>query len=146
MIPVPKGGTSRYTTLTPITIMIVNSIGLKKSRAILKVLLDPGSTKTMISRKALPREAQLIPLQQEKKVMTLAGTMRTKNLVNLRDIRLPEFDKSCQIEEQKALIFEEKCRYDVILGNNFLTKAGIDIKYSDGTMTWFENTLPMREP
>ena len=99
IIPVPKGGTPRDTSLTPITIMIVNSIGLKKSRAILKVLLDPGSTKTMISRKALPREAQLIPLQQEKKVTTLAGTMRTKNLVNLRDIRLPEFDKSRRIEE-----------------------------------------------
>ena len=105
MIPVPKGGTPRDTSLTPIIIMIVNSIGLKKSRAILKVLLDPGSTKTMISHKALPREAQLLPLQQEKKVTTLAGTMKTKNLVNLRDIRLPEFDKSCQIEEQKALIF-----------------------------------------
>ena len=41
MIPVPKGGTSRDTSLTPITIMIVKSIGLKQSRAILKVLLDP---------------------------------------------------------------------------------------------------------
>ena len=69
--------------------MIVNSIGLKKSRSILKVLLDPGSAKTVISRKALPREAQLIPLQQEKKVTTLAGTMKPKNLVNLRDIMLP---------------------------------------------------------
>ena len=39
MIPVPKGGTPRDTSLTPITIMIVNSIGLKKSQAILKVLL-----------------------------------------------------------------------------------------------------------
>ena len=92
MIPVPKGGPPRDTSLTPITIMIVNSIGLKKSRAILKVLLDPGSTKTMISRKALPREAQRIPLQQKKKVTTLTGTMRTKNLVNLRDIS--ELDKS----------------------------------------------------
>ena len=35
MIPVPKGGTPRDTSLTPITIMIVNSIGLKKLRAIL---------------------------------------------------------------------------------------------------------------
>ena len=100
----------------------------------------------MINRKALSKQAQLIPLQQEKKVTTIVGTMKTNNMVNLRDIRLLEFDKSCRIEEQKALIFEEKCRYDVILGSNFLTKSGIDIKYSNGTMTWFENTLPMREP
>ena len=55
MIPVPKTGTPRDTSPTPIMIMIVKSIGLKQSRAILKVLLDPGSTKTMISRKTLPR-------------------------------------------------------------------------------------------
>ena len=47
---------------------------------------------------------------------------------------------------QKALIFDGKCRYDIILGADFLTKTGIDIKYSTGTMHWFENVQPMREP
>ena len=32
------------------------------------------------------------------------------------------------------------------MGSDFLTKAGIDIKYSNRTVSWFENTLPMREP
>jgi hypothetical protein len=50
------------------------------------------------------------------------------------------------VDEQKALIFEKKCRYDVILGSDFLTKSGIDIMYSDGTMSWFGNALNMREP
>ena len=36
MIPVPKGGTPRDTSLIPITIMIVKSIGIKQSQAILK--------------------------------------------------------------------------------------------------------------
>ena len=93
MIPVPKGKNPIDKSLTPITIMVVNTVGLKQSRAILKVLLDPGSTKTMITKQALPKQAQLIPLKQVQKVITLAGTMKTSNLVNLRDIRLPEFDK-----------------------------------------------------
>ena len=126
--------------------MVVDTIGLKKSRALLKVLFDPGSTKTLISRKALPKGTKPTALDTIRKVSTLAGSMQTSDLVHLRDMRLPEFDKNRRIDEQKALVFDGKCRYDVILGADFLTKAGIDINYSTGTMHWFENVRPMREP
>ena len=66
--------------------------------------------------------------------------------MHLRDLRLPEFDKNHRIDEQKALIFDSKHRYDIILGADFLTKTGIDIQYSTGTMHRFENVRPMREP
>jgi hypothetical protein len=49
---------SRRRILTPITIMVVDTLGLKKAKALVKVLLDPGTTNTLISRKALPREEQ----------------------------------------------------------------------------------------
>ena len=42
MVPVPKNGKPRDSCLTPITIMVIDTIGLKKSRVLLKVLLDPG--------------------------------------------------------------------------------------------------------
>jgi hypothetical protein len=62
-------------------------------------------------------------------------------------LRLPEFDKNRNVEQQKALIFESKnCNYDVILGADFLTKTGIDVRYSTGTMQWFENELQLRDP
>jgi len=64
----------------------------------------------------------------------------------LRDIRLPEFDKSRRVTEQKALVYNHDTRYDVILGTDFLAKTGIDIQYSTQTMRWFENELPMRDP
>jgi len=146
LIPVPKNGTPRDKSLTPISIMVVDTIGLKKSRALLKVLFDPGSTKTLISRKALPKGTKPMALDMIRNVSTLAGSMQTSDLVHLRDMRLPEFDKNRRIDEQKALVFDGKCRYDVILGADFLTKAGIDINYSTGTMHWFENVRPMREP
>ena len=34
----------------------------------------------------------------------------------------------------------------MILDADFLTKIGMDIKYSTGEMEWYGNTLPMREP
>ena len=100
----------------------------------------------MIHKDVIPRTCKPVSLKSSKNVKTLAGTMSTKEMVVLRDLRLPEFDKNRRIDEQKALIFNKKCRYDIILGSNFLTKAGIDITYSDGTMSWFGNTLKMREP
>ncbi len=63
------------------------------------------------------------------------------------NLRLPEFDKSRNLHKQKALIFQlETCKYDVILGANFLTKSGIDGKYSRGTIEWFPNELPLFNP
>ena len=44
------------------------------------------------------------------------------------------------------MTFDANCRYDVILGADFLTKAGINIMYETGTMEWFENIIPMRNP
>ena len=64
-------------------------------------------------------------------------------MVKLRNLKSPEFDKNRWIDEQKKLIFNQKCWYDIILGADFLTKSGIDILYSTGTMDWFENILPM---
>ncbi len=65
----------------------------------------------------------------------------------MHSIRLPELDENRNIEQQKALIFEsETCKYDVILGADFLNKSGIDVKYSTGTIQWFENEIPLRNP
>jgi hypothetical protein len=44
--------------LTPVTIMVVDTISSVKLRILLKVLLDSGSTTTMINRKCHPRNCQ----------------------------------------------------------------------------------------
>ena len=38
------------------------------------------------------------------------------------------------------------CKYNAILGADFLSKSGIDIRYSIGIIKWFDNKLPMRDP
>ena len=75
-------------------VAIVGTIGSVESKALLKALLDPGSTKTLVNKKIVPKLAQLSRLNNGLKVKTIAGTMETSKMVKLRDLRLPEFDKN----------------------------------------------------
>ena len=66
-------------------------------------------------------------------------------MVTIKGIRLPEFDRNRRIEEQKALVFDTECRYDIILGTDFLSKAGISINYNTVFMEWYGCILPVRD-
>jgi hypothetical protein len=58
----------------------------------------------------------------------------------MQDIRLPEFDKNMQINQQKVLVFDiDNIKYDIILGTNFLSKTRIKLNYSKGNMEWFDS-------
>jgi len=46
----------------------------------------------------------------------LAGNVAAAEGVAHRDIRLPEFDKNRRKDEQKALVFDNSCRFDIIFG------------------------------
>jgi hypothetical protein len=69
-----------------------------------------------------------------------------KQTVVMRKIRLPEVGKIHVEEEQKALVFDGQCKYNVIFGTDFLSKTGIDIKYSSGIIEWFDKELPLHDP
>ena len=90
----------------------------------------------MIHRSALPRDVNPMVLDKRVRMNTLTGTYESKGDVILKCLRLPEFDKSRNIEEQKAFVFDVNCRYDTILGNDFINKVGIDIKGSNRTVEW----------
>ena len=58
----------------------------------------------------------------------------------MRNLRLPELDKNRNIDQQKALVFQsETCKYNFILGADFLTKTGIDVKYSTWSIELFDS-------
>jgi hypothetical protein len=86
--------------LTPTSIAVVNTISSVRSRTLLKVLFDPGSTSTLISCKCLPRHCKPCALTNERKIHTLAGICFAKQMVVMRKVRLPKFDKNCVVEEQ----------------------------------------------
>ena len=89
--PLTEQSSSR---LTPISILTADTIGALRSRKIVKVLLNPGSTYTFINRRVLPHECKPFQIKKAKKINTINGSNLCNEMVILRDIRLPEFDKS----------------------------------------------------
>jgi hypothetical protein len=98
-------------------------------------------------KKCVPKHCKPCMLSSSRKVSTLAGTYTSTEIVVMSNLRLPEFDKNRNVDQQKALVFKsETCKYDVILGADFFTKVGVDVKYSTWTMEWFHNELPLCNP
>lgn len=143
-IPMPKCKKPRQET--PATIMLCDTIGTLKSRRMLKVLFDTGSKKTFINKRVLPKGYIPVPTAKTYTMRTLQGTFSSSEVIKIRDIRLPEFDKNRRITSHTALVTEGKCRYDLILGSDFLSKCGITFNYDKGTMEWYDAILPMRDP
>ena len=108
--------------LIPKALLIAKTIQGKTSMRLLHVLLDTGSTKTMINKKALPRGAVPRILQNRISLHTLVGSFESKREVFLDSVILPEFDKSKTVQGQTALVFDmPTCQYNLILGVNFGT-------------------------
>ena len=62
----------------------------------------------------------------------------------MRDLRLPKFNKNRRINQQKVLVLDnDNVKYDIILGTNFLSETGIKLNYSEGTMEWFDCSIPL---
>ena len=60
----------------------------------------------MIGQNALPKSTMPVRLGTTQHVSTVAaGTTKTTEMVKLRNLKLPEFDKKCHISEPKALSF-----------------------------------------
>jgi len=134
-IPLPKF--KRIATKTPASTCTASAIGAVQSRRVLRVLIKIS---------VLPRGVKPRKLNASKVMKTLAGIFTAADTVTLRDTRLPKFDKNRRIEEQKALVFDTTCRYDIIFGTDFLSKIGININYETGFMEWHECILPLRDP
>jgi hypothetical protein len=101
----------------------------------------------MIKRSALLKGVITKLLGDTKLVRTLAGHLKTQEVVTMQDIRLPEFDKNRCINQQKVLVFDNNnVKYNIILGTNFLSKTGIKLNYSEGNMEWFDCSIPLRPP
>ena len=80
-------------TLTPVTILVAGTVGCCKSQRMLCALIDSGSSRTLISKKVVPRNAQPKRITS-KKFNTLAGQMTAREVVHMRDVRLPELNKN----------------------------------------------------
>jgi hypothetical protein len=101
----------------------------------------------MKKRSALPKGIITKLLGDTKLLRTLTGHLKMQEVVTMRNLRLPEFDKNRRINQQKVLVFEtDNIKYDIILGTNFLSKTGIKLNYSNRNMEWFDCSIPCCPP
>ena len=129
----------------PVVYMMPRMIGGVADPTILRTLLDSGSSKSLISKLALPEGAEIRPCEQEA-MNTMAGMFQPMGYVILKDLRLPEFNKNLSIDGQMAYVFDTPCRYQVIAGRDFLRRTGIDLTFKENHITWMDNSIPMKSP
>ncbi|KAL7533117.1 hypothetical protein ACHAWF_007608 [Thalassiosira exigua] len=76
-------------------------------------------------------------------MQTLAGAYAPLGRVDSKGMRLPAFDKNRVIQDHEFYVFDQQCKYDIILGNDFLRKVGMNLKYETLEIEWMGNTLLM---
>eukprot|EP00970_Alexandrium_tamarense_P003934 scaffold665_cov127-Alexandrium_tamarense.AAC.1 len=146
-IPIPKISTTVYQNrYTPVTILMCDTIATLQPRKMFKVLVDSGTMRTLIKRDCLPANAKARTLEEIKTFKTLSSELKTTEVVTMQDIKLPEFSRNRTVDSHNALVFNSPCRYDVILGADFLTKTGINLNYANSELQWNGMNIPVKDP
>lgn len=148
-VPVPKVSASsrlKYRSLSPCSLMIAKKIQNKNCTRMLKVLFDSGASHSLIHSNCLPENCVPDVLTQSAQSSTAAGNFDTSRQVILKDIYLPEFDRSKRITGCEARVFDAPCQYDVILGRDFLFNIGFIIDFDAKDMKWLGQNVLMQDP
>jgi hypothetical protein len=67
-------------------------------------------------------------------VKTLAGHLKMHKVVTMRDLRLPEFDKTGTSNLLMVSVLDnDNVKYNIILSTNLLSKTGFKSSCSEGT-------------
>jgi hypothetical protein len=112
----------------------------------LLALFDTGATHNFISRGVLPPGCKTKVLKNVS-IKTVSGLTQTQELVNLFDLKLPEFTHSLRLNkvEYPCYVIENSFgTHDLILGTGFLNLHQIDPLPSSHTIKWGDFTVPWK--
>ena len=131
--------------MVPLAMVVIQfrSIQGKGTARYFRALLDTGSNVSLAHARVLPEGAKMDVLTEKKLVSTAAGPMAPKGLLTIDGLRLPEFDRNAVIETHQFQVFSADCRFDLILGMDFMKKVGVDILLSSLEVEIFGVRLPM---
>jgi TusA-related sulfurtransferase len=132
-----------HVDLIPMSMLIASSIQQNGVAKPLLVLFDSGTNSNWIRRGALPKGVNG-KLVANKTGSTLAGNFESNLEVEFKEVMLPECYRTRAIDGFKAMVFNADCRYDMILGRDFLSIIGMMVDWKDHVMTWDEATVPMK--
>ena len=107
-------------------------------------LLDSGATGCWISRKRLPSTicTNKIPAITNQ---TLAGNFTANESIILKNVLLPEFHRTRRLDTLGAKIFDQMCRYDMILGCDLMNDLGIVLNFELKSMEWDKAIVAIQE-
>jgi hypothetical protein len=80
-------------------------------------------------------------------VKTLEDHLKMQQVVTMRDLRMPEFDKTGTSNLLMVIVFDnENVKHNVILSTNLLSKTGFKSNCSERNMEWFDYSIPLCPP
>ena len=114
--------------LSPVVYAILDNIGSKLPTRAMMVLLDSGSSHTMIKQTSLPHGA-VLESGKPKRTTTTNGVFATTSSATIQRLKFPEFGNHC-IERVHADVFHSPtCCYDIILGRDTMDIMGIKLNF-----------------
>ena len=129
--------------LSPVVYVTATQIQQSLPTRALTVLLDSGSSHTMMKRTSLPHGAIPTP-SHSRKTTTTNGTFATNSMVTLTDVKFPEFGNHSIPKIEAAIFDSPTCRYDIILGRDILKLMGAHINFSTHTVSWMGREIQMK--
>ncbi len=127
--------------LAPIVFAKLNTSRGKPQLRTIKVLLDSGSSGTVIHEDFVKKLR--VSKDETTKWSTAAGKLTTNRTVKKLRFKLHEFDSS-KVIEWKAHVTSLRFRYDMIIGRDLLQELGIVLDFANETVTWDGQNLPMK--
>ena len=132
-----------YRDEIPMALCMVKWIAKQSSNQPYVVLFDSGSSHTWWNQKSLPRGAN--PRKVEGSACsTLAGNFGSNMEIDLEEIAFPEFFRNRRVGKLTAKVFTAECRYDAIIGRDFLHEIGLKMDFKDNKMSWDDCHVPMK--
>ena len=129
--------------LSPVVYVTVNRIQQSLPTRALTVLLDSGSSHTMIKKDSLPH-GTTVTTTPARRTTTTNGVFATNSNVKLTTVKFPEFGNH-YIDQLSADVFDSpSCRYDIILGRDILKMMGARIDFKSHTVDWMGREIPMK--
>jgi hypothetical protein len=144
-VTTPSGQEERVDEdFAPVILVAINTIQRAETRKALVALLDTGSTRSFIHRSCLP--SAVTPMMSATPLIsnTAAGKLESRTVVSMTGIVCPEFTRSKKMDNLQAYVIESPCRYDLILGRDFLEATGMVLDFSKKKVVWDELSVDMK--
>ena len=147
-VPTPKQTSEnrmKVQDLSPTALILVRVIGDLECKRMLRILLDSGGTYTLVNKRAIPQGAKILAISNPASKTTAAGNFTPKEKVRIRDLYLPELNKSKKHYVGTFEVFDSpNCPHDIIIGRDLLHEWGIVLNFKQKCIQMDDKVVPMK--